>query len=61
VVDQQPGPAPMVNHIVIGEAINPGEADIESLLVQGRQFFVDKTLTIKQFLTGSLHQLVLRP
>jgi hypothetical protein len=43
--------APMVNHIVKGNSFNSGESDI-NILAEGDYYFVDKTLTINQFLTG---------
>jgi hypothetical protein len=52
--------ASMINHVVKGKRFNPGESSID-ILANGGFHFVDKTLTINQFLTGPGHQLILRP
>jgi hypothetical protein len=53
-------PASMANHVITGKTFDATQSNI-NLLAEGKYYFVDKTLTINQFLTGSGHQLILRP
>jgi hypothetical protein len=50
----------MANHVVTGKAFNVTQSNI-NLLSKGKYYFVDKTLTINQFLTRPGNQLILRP